>query len=640
MRRHPILTLLLGLCFVWMSTLAPAETRKELSERLDGIKTEYERLDAHVQELKTELNGIITGENMYSRNFRIDQLEDMVGKLMYAENRRLELDGLLRDLLARWEQMPESEQSILPIYVYNFGHQRISTAERYEKIYAKIIVPDLPADARIGEVNWTINTPDGLERTPSRARSGADGLRWSMKSSEYSALGQYEIEASFMAGEVAYRAEGSFYLEEKNDDEDDSDVKDVQIEGMPRGKLYTGKPTRVKLSNIPFEIEDISLLQFAGTEDFAAADFWPVNLSARQVNFRPKKHGRQTPTFLVTYDERKVPGAFSCDVELTELESTVYVKRTDMRKLTIPIEIEVPDYFETPYQTRFNLPRAVNVSAPTSSGKTRLLKGEILAQQVTPVDDIEMQFLDRTDAEAFAKLNYHVQGFRIEVGEPESGSSAKKSPGIPLEIDHWDRVTRTIEPFDEKHIYTSPNIIFTKTGGHYQFWLLDDKQHPVNDGDALEIIVIGQRGIAKGNGLVEDPTDECCDVPSNVMSALRRISNQKQLMAEAMAIAQSKDEARAEAWGRRNVNDMKLIFDWWGSLDKCRHISPEARRYCQTFSKLLDLYGVEDVNEDYALGLVRQLQKGMGNEPFKRGFMCDKFENELNHLQQQMMQGQ
>lgn len=603
-----------------------------LEAKLEALQVEYEALSSELAGYEQQVAESIEALETAAREGRKQELRRLISRVEDLARRREVLDAQLAGLEQQLGDMSETSptgQSI-PVALYDLYGVPVSSPVRHQPFYARVDRGDLPAQSEVLSADWHLERPAG--GAVNRTVSGAAGLEWPLESNEASPLGHYDVSVNLQTDMGAFNGSAGFDLIDPEDEEDEDENDPVKpdedalaMEASVDTPVYTGRPSLVRVHALPFEVADPSLLSFSGLGAYSGGEFWRFDPNARQVYFRPKQPGAQTPRFMLTYKGQQAVGEFSCDVELTRLDVTVLLDRTDLERLIIPFEIVFPDYLEASFSLRPNGARAIRASgAPSAiSGGGHILRGQLNAEWMLPGKRYKYDVSDATGAEAVAEFDMEVQTFEIQL--PRKMPPADKD--IPLETPQFRALARRLAGFEADRIWATPNVRIVRSGADYRFWLMTDEERGGDPTDqVVRIAAVGEQGLAKASKHLEIDC-VCCEVPSRVARAIRTMKNPWALIAKVRAAAADEDEARMQRLARGYALDLAEFFNWMGGLDECRHLTRQARVYFSSMGRLFELAVMEEPPEDEVHRLMHQLRTPPGPSAIKPGFMCGEFED-------------
>ncbi len=444
----------------------------------------------------------------------------------------------------------------------------------------RLMVPGLaelaPApDSSLGveRVDWFMTMPGG-RRVPSRDNgtertAGANGYVNDIRFSERAALGTYEIEAQVVSVAGTVPARGRFELLPPEDVPPDSEFSSARVSWA--GALTTGQSTPLMIDGLPFSTGDLAEGDIHGLGTYKGSDF---RLDRGVVFFRPRLSGQQTAMFVLQHDGTDYPIKFSCNVDLTMIESRVSEEGLDESKGTVTLLFRAHRDFEPPFRIRRQTPRgALEMGAYQESMGSLMMKGELNLGELErpPVVDI----LDSEGAEARIDLASVVSRMEFRDTGIPLGTRA------PLEL----RGTERVGNVRRGGVLVSPNIDVEYTGGTAKLFL--ETKRTDSRRQYLWAAMVGPRGIGVAGDWVDlkpadevaDATDSDCDPPSAVRTALQRIARLSGANNPMMGAINRRDIGEIQSQSASYFDDSIRVNRWAANLRNCDMLTNEDREF-------------------------------------------------------------
>lgn len=610
----------LGVLFLAIAGLGSAwaqgETPAAAASKAQDLRASYQRIDARLAEIISEVRRMNISPDEQPRE---RQKVELFEYLTEVQRLMAELDALDAELVGLGGTLREGG-SLSMEFVDDSGAP-LHSVRRNQRVIAQIPAVELAGAGEIGEVTWTVTTPGGRQVHPRGEKSGESGLRMSMRPGDNATIGEFRVKADVNTASGVRSGEGTFSLIEGEITPTPSPTPGGVTLTASIQNPITGRPALVVMPELPFVVEDPSLVSVVGIGEWADG-FFTLDAGTRRIQFRGKKEGAQNPQFEFVYGEQKVIVSCPTDVAISIVETHIFWGETDMRRREIPLICLVPDYFEPPFKASSSPNRAFEIFPDeiTMGDSRREQKGAVMFEWLEPRRRMELRLTDATGAECIADIDFPVEEVTFKIPK-----DYKLGDEMELELPGWPRIERAIGGARIDRLIVTPNIRPESAGSRLAFLLVTKKDDP--EQQSLLLVAVGNGGVAKGTDEINIESCVCCDPPRDVADALRGFKNPFEVLARINTAARSEDAGRFRGEVFDSFNKQIRVFRWWGELKDCRHMSPKARDFFLTMARVLELAQRDDeAAQEEAHQLMHKLQRGLGHEDFEEGFMCDTFE--------------
>lgn len=258
---------------------------------------------------------------------------------------------------------------------------------------------DIPADAKIGQVEWIIVSPGGGRIPLTDQDGGTESLSTSIKPSKDWQQGEYGLIAivhteahGIMSGQASFKLLPSKYI-----------VAKIKL------PCRTGQWSIVQITgDLPFKIgDDPENVRLQGLGKYSDPKYWSI--SGRTISFRPVAPGQQQPAFKIMYKDQEAGCRGTVNVKLTEMKVDIDLDKKQKKngKEIINFSLTLPGSFEQPFAIDVKPADGIEISnKPKKYGRSFTIKGYMIPGDISDkTKDVVVNLIDKTDAVALGIID-------------------------------------------------------------------------------------------------------------------------------------------------------------------------------------------------------------------------------------------